>query len=448
MNIVNIYDRNDVFICHGIFIDETTLLIPDVATEYWYHGTKIDHILKRSRRHHYLLARIDPGVVDREVVYDLKVEDVTELEGEECRLIAREKMKYDVQFERWVWDKDGSYRILLNLEADPRLNGCAVVTHDQPPRLIGMAIAPVGFKEKMQCVPIDLIESTSPCYEYVMPTVCITTVGGVNCHHAYGNFVGPESFRAYDVRAERGQDTVIETESGGALRVTGSLGTGLFSPLRYDPVLEVGQFVFGVGLSGKVICVAEIVTTAMRRKAKHMVSTIFSSKIILSLGGQKITDFKSLIHACQAIVSDPDVIPTVRWADGRIEEILQPTRKKNGGMSYGVAVSNIATLWYGTLAPYVVAPPKEEEEEEAKDWDDDDGGDSCIDECDGFLRGTKQEEEEGEGKEKPQPLIITAAEEKKEGEDEEKGNGEPSIDDPVRSGHGVPDEHSGHSGSQ
>jgi hypothetical protein len=254
----------------------------------------------------------------------------------------------------------------LDVDADPRLNGCPVVLEDGT--LIGMALAPNGFARKMQCVPVDILVPAKSCYESVAPTPCINVRGGSAFHRDYGEFVGgPEVFREYDVRAEMGKDTVLRTRKGGTFIVRGTKGHGRFPPLRYEPAVELGQFMFSVGLSGSVECVSELLTEPQRRLASDLVSSYYQNRILVGLGDAEISDFASLLRACR------DVHTTVRWADGRVEDIL-PSKS---GSEYGRPLPGSGFLWFS--APE--APSQEEnvaEDEEGEDTR------SCIDPCEGF----------------------------------------------------------------
>jgi hypothetical protein len=363
------------FICHGILLDATTLVVPDVATAYWYRGARLDRSLKRSRRHRYEIFDISAIPGDRETTFARKVTGRVRATGQFCDIIARGTLRYPATVDKWVWSSDGAYRLSLDVDADPRLNGCAVILANDGAEddgaLIGMVIAPYGFTRKLQCIPVDLFfDATKPCYESVKPALCINVLGGAAFHKDYGAFEGgPEVFREYDLRAEIGKDTVLRTKRGGTLIVRGTKGHGRFAPLQYEPAIEIGQFMFSSSISGHVECVSELLTAPQRRMACDLVSTSYQNRILVGIGDVPITNFASLLRACRSVHS------TVRWADGRIEDILPHQRG-----DYGTPLSAMASLWFGDGMEKKVGV--EEQVQDQTDADDDTR--SCIDECEGF----------------------------------------------------------------
>jgi len=249
-----------------------------------------------------------------------------------------------------------------------------------------MAIAPNGFLHKMQCIPIDLIDYTNQnCYEYVMPSLCLMTLNGKIFYQTYGYFQGECSrFRLYDIRAESGMDTRLDTERGGCLQVTGAVGGQHFPPLRNRPVLEIGQFLLqekkhGVGVE----CVYENLTYDIQENGREVISSMFIDPTIRSIGSHPVQSFKALLEICANWEGEL----SITWMDGRIDEIIVDERKKRRKYKYGMEISSFARLWYHTaLSPdqsraLARALNKEEPEPAAEVEDDCQSIDSCTDPC-------------------------------------------------------------------
>jgi hypothetical protein len=124
---------------------------------------------------------------------------------------------------------------------------------------------------------------------------------------------------------------------------------------------------FSAGISGSVECVSEVLTGGQRRLLSDLVTTCYQNRILVGLGDAEISDFASLLRACQ------EVYTTVRWADGRVEDILP---SKSGGEEYGKRLPGCGFLWFA-----VEEAKGTECEEEEQDEDD---TRSCIDPCEGF----------------------------------------------------------------
>ncbi len=367
-----LHDAAGRFLCFGVFVSERILLAPNIAAEYWYRGERITRILRRSPRHHFVLLE---GVATRppnEHMFPLLLlvdeEEPLRAVRQPCKVETHDA-SYELTVQRWVCSEDAAYRLQLSTRADPRLNGRAVTVEDGT-KLLGMAISPVGFSGMLLCVPADIVaahmrasRTAPPPYSRMSPPIMLQYVDDSTCTHVEcGRLRG--HFRTADRRAELGMDTWFEAvdKARGSLHVSGSDGPSAI--LRYEPFVQLGNYVFQHDVFGKVECVYE---DEDLEDADEVISD-YPSRVLKAVNGCEVTSFASLVD----ILRRHQAVRTfaLQWCDDLVREFPAEVLE---GATYGDELSPFALLWFGTHKE------KEEEENETDETDDDD--ESCADPC-------------------------------------------------------------------
>ncbi len=390
-------DAAGEFLCFGFFVSRSVLLAPDVSGEYfWLHrGSAIKCGVKRRSRRHYFVLLEAPTTAEEEddaAVYQLSGGDQppSSAKRQACRIHSVDII-YSLIIERWVCSSQGAYHLQLSTRADPRLNGRVVVYADTG-KLVGMAISPAGFAGQLLCVPADVIAThllalelnrldpkveTRPFTRLIPPIMLQRVSESTSRHAAFGDLRG--NFRTADLRAEIGASTIMPMScshnKGGSLRVTGSRDPD-FSWLKYEPFLEVGNFVFRSDRFGKVECVAEVATDEDLQAIVDEVVSECACKVLASVNDAPTPTFQSLVdYLSLNTKSDGAAAYTLKWADDRVQEVI----KKTTAVSFGRRISPQAFVWYSKTTASIeeeeVPAPTTTAKERAESLE------SCVDPC-------------------------------------------------------------------
>jgi len=381
-----IHDRNGQFVCVGIRIRPDTLALPfvDLPKEggIWFQGHPLlpSACIKRSPRHYYMIykhvekkrkqKKKKPEEGEEEEEDELYTKHCTDIHAtKQICTVESPTFLFETAVDGWIWREDGSYRLRLRIQADPRLNGSPVVTKDG--LLLGMAIS-LSWMGFVECIPADLFcgpISSAACFTYYSPALLLSRIDDTTCYHdQYGKIF--TSFRELDKHADRGVRFRVSCEDKGNIYMSGGVITP-YTPLKYKPFVEWGPFVFNDNVYGEVEKVSEVYVDESVRKDEILL--VCPNKVLVKVDQHLVHSLRELI----VVLSSDGTCGETRllhWADGRIQRVFfQPLLFLGGTL-----LSSYASLWYEEVeGERDVAKDRrgggEEGEEDAR---------SCTDPCD------------------------------------------------------------------
>lgn len=346
-------------------------MVPDVAASFWHRGKLLDCMLKRSRRHHYCLFRTTSQEEDQ--VYDRWIQEDDLVAKRQTCLFTAGDLTYTVRLQGWIWSLECAYRLKLNFQADPRLNGCPLFLGEDEDILVGMVISPLGFMGSLECIPMDLIHVESGCFSYTLPRSLILhpVSSTVCCHPDLGKLHG--HFRTVDRRAERGQDTEMVSISDSSKNILVSGGyTDTFPHLTYEPFIELGTIAFQRGIfSEKVELVSERETQDMLAEKQDELFVTYSNPVLERIQNTAVPTFTALMEFLSDNVAANGQY-TLHWADGCLQTLCVSPEFEDYTKTYGRTLSKHAVIWHEKETVEDIVQDESESLEDSR---------SCIDDC-------------------------------------------------------------------